>query len=117
MGKIIYGQSYGTLTLTNETKKVYLNGAGVFVINADWEFDFYKATPVSSLNKTLIKYDDFKTNGFKFETATTSLGYKGGKSKKPTNTKVVNKKPVKVINKKRQIKRQIKTNIQKNKII
>ena len=105
MGKLgVNDDGFDELTFNNETNKVYLNGAGVFVINDDWELDFYKATPVEISNKNLKKYENFETDGYKFETATTSFSYKGGKSKKPTKPKVVKKKPVKVINKKRQIK-------------
>jgi len=97
------------LKWTNERtqKNVYLNGDGVFVINADWGWDFYKASPLTEMisgKKQFVKYPDFKKDGFTFEAATTSFTYKGGKSKKPTKPKVVKKKPVKVINKKRQIK-------------
>ena len=109
MGRLGEKDSYATLGWTNERtqKNVYLNGDGVFVINADWGWDFYKASPLTEMisgKKQFVKYPDFKKDGFTFEAATTSFTYKGGKSKKPTKPKVVKKKPVKVINKKRQIK-------------
>ena len=109
MGRLLDDKSYFGLSWTNERtqKNVYLNGYGVFVINVTWNMDFYKATPLIKKNingkEQFEKYPTFKENGFKFDTATTSFDYKwtGGK---PTKPKVVKKKPVKVINKKRQIK-------------